>query len=157
MTHGRNETQGSFKHDSTSCSSVFMLIYSFTSAVKRQHNYTPLAFRAEETNFLFSLSDSRQRASVFTGLTSCPVQTEENQQTSSRRVPRGDCRGYSRGLFGWFTSNHWNQFVHSRNTLELTCFNLTENEEFISLTSIFAFALWIQVQQKHLFTGRIQL
>lgn len=32
---------------------------------------------------------------------------------------------------------------------ELTCFNLTENEEFISLTSIFAFALWIQVQQKH--------
>lgn len=94
MTQGRNETQfqGSFKHDSTSCSSVFMLIYSFRSAVKRRHNYTltPLAFRAEETNFLFSLSDSRQRASVFTGLTSCPVQTEENQQTSSRCVPRGD-------------------------------------------------------------------
>lgn len=93
---------------------------------------------------------------MFTGLTSCPVQTEENQQTSSRHVPRGEFTFRLSGLksrrflVGLLQTNGTSLFTEETLWIwELICFKFTENEEFTSLTSISAFALWIQVQQKH--------
>lgn len=56
---------------------------------------------------------------------SLPVQFKQ-KKTSKRAADvflevtlPSNCQGQSRGVFGWFTSNHWNQFVHSRNSLHL--------------------------------------